>query len=131
MTAQIVAPRTAAEAVALALAEDVPTWHRGRSKVDGTPFYLAPSRTVPGQAHRCTSYGCTCKGFERYGQCAHSRAVQIAEAREHKALGLASDAEIDCGFAGVAADHEWQAEAERQRRSEATWDRLFPADDFD
>ena len=95
------------------------------------PFYLAPSRTVPGQAHRCTAYGCTCKGFERYGRCAHQRAVQLAEAREHEELGLASDAGIDCAFAGVAADHEAPAEAERHQRSAATFERLFPANDFD
>jgi hypothetical protein len=61
------------------LADDVPSWHRGRSKADGTPFYLAPSRTQAGVAHRCTSYGCTCRGFERYGRCAHSAAVKIHE----------------------------------------------------
>ncbi len=50
------------------------------------PFYLAPSRSVPGVDHRCTSYGCTCKGFEHYGRCAHSRAVAIVGAQESASL---------------------------------------------
>lgn len=58
------------------------TWNRGRSKVNGRPFYLIPSRSVPGTAHRVTSYGCTCTGARRFGDCAHSEAVRMFEARE-------------------------------------------------
>ncbi len=112
MTVGSIAPLTAAEASALTLAADVPNWARGRSKVDGTPFYLAPSRTVTGVAHRCTSYGCTCRGFERYGRCAHSRAVQLHEQHER---------DIERAFAEVA----------RRARSAETFDRLFGGPDFD
>jgi hypothetical protein len=85
-TATVTAPRvTAAEAAALMLADQVPSWHRGRSKVDGQPLYLAPSRTIADVAHRCTNFGCTCKGFERYGRCAHSAAVRIHEQRQQPA----------------------------------------------
>lgn len=58
------------------------TWHRGRSKVNGRQFYLIPSRSEPGVAHYTTSYGCTCRGARKRGDCAHSEAVRMFEARE-------------------------------------------------
>lgn len=58
------------------------TWHKGRSKKTGQAFYLIPSRSVPGTAHRTTNYGCTCTGYRRRGDCVHSEAVKIFEAGE-------------------------------------------------
>lgn len=61
-----------------ALAALVPTFHRGRSKRTGESFVIFPG-SVPTVAHWATSYGCTCKGFDRRGTCTHSLAVSISE----------------------------------------------------
>jgi hypothetical protein len=70
---------------AFALAMQGHTWHTGRSKVNGTRFYLIPSRSVPGTAHRTTNYGCTCTGYRRRGDCVHTEAVKVFEAGESAA----------------------------------------------
>lgn len=67
------------------LAEQAPTWPRGRSKVDGRAFYVIPSSGKPETvAHYASHLGCTCPGFRRRGVCAHQQAclllVQRAEA---------------------------------------------------
>lgn len=58
------------------------TWHKGRSKVNGREFYLIPSRSIPGTAHRCTNFGCTCSSYRWRGDCVHTEAVKMFEARE-------------------------------------------------
>ena len=83
-TAMSLSPQTLEEAHAMALRGH--TWHRGRSKVNGRPFYLIPSRTEPNVAHYTTSYGCTCRGFRKRGDCAHSEAARMFEAREAAAV---------------------------------------------
>ena len=62
------------------LAEDGNFWARGIGKVSGRRFYVIPSRTEDGKAHWTTDYGCTCKGFNRRGHCAHVEAVTLYEA---------------------------------------------------
>lgn len=57
-------------------------WHRGRSKRNGAAFYLIPSRSIPGTAHRCTNFGCTCSSYRWRGDCVHVEAVRMFEARE-------------------------------------------------
>ncbi len=57
-------------------------WHRGRSKDGRRSFYVIPSRTERNVAHWTTTYGCTCRGHRRNGDCAHSEAVRMFEARE-------------------------------------------------
>lgn len=55
-------------------------WPRGRGKKNGREFYVIASRSTPGVAHWTTNYGCTCKGYRRYGKCAHVEAVRMKEA---------------------------------------------------
>jgi hypothetical protein len=66
------------------LAEQAPTWHRGRSKVDGRHFYLVPG-SAAGVVYYSSHLGCTCPGFRHRGVCAHQQAALIlvrrAEAR--------------------------------------------------
>lgn len=76
--------KTKQEAHALALRGH--TWQRGRSKVDGRPFYVIPSRTQKDVAHWTTSYGCTCEGARKRGDCAHQESVRMFEAREAAAV---------------------------------------------
>jgi hypothetical protein len=80
MTTRTLAQKALDEAHAMALQGH--TWHRGRSKANGRAFYVIPSRSEPGVAHWTTTYGCTCKGARRRGDCAHSEAVRMFEARE-------------------------------------------------
>jgi len=58
------------------------TWSHGRSKRNGREFFVIPSRSEAGKAHYTTSYGCTCRGFLKRGDCAHAEAVRMHEARE-------------------------------------------------
>ena len=80
------------EAHALALKGH--TWPRGRSRADGRQFYVIPSRTEPQVAHWTSSYGCTCRGARRNGDCAHSEAVRLYEAREAVTSAKASYDEL-------------------------------------
>lgn len=57
-------------------------WHTGRSKINGRAFYLIPSQSTPGTAHRTTHYGCTCTSYRHRGDCVHVEAVRMFEARE-------------------------------------------------
>jgi hypothetical protein len=65
------------------LAEQAPTWPRGRAKADGRHFYVIPA-SAPGVAHWANHLGCSCPGFRNRGVCAHQQAclilVQRAEA---------------------------------------------------
>ena len=80
MTQATLSQATLAEANRLA--HQAHTWHTGTSKRDGRPFFVIPSRTEPSVAHWTTSYGCTCKGFRKHGDCAHAEAVRMHEAWE-------------------------------------------------
>lgn len=74
MTVPIVSPPMQAKAERLA--EMIPMFSRGRSKVDGRQFVIIPAST-PGVAHWSNGLGCTCKGFEVRGECTHALAVRI------------------------------------------------------
>lgn len=60
-----------------ALVAESRSWHTGRSKRTGELFFLVPSRSEPGVAHYTCCYGCTCRGFEHRGRCAHVEAVNV------------------------------------------------------
>lgn len=66
------------------LAEQAPTWARGRSKVDGSNFYLVPASN--GQAHYTNSAGCTCASFRHRGACSHQLACEILARRSDAAI---------------------------------------------
>ena len=69
------------------MADQAHTWHRGRSKQDGTPFFLIPSSDKPDKvAHRANVHGCTCTGFKNRGVCAHNEACQILRQRADAAI---------------------------------------------
>ena len=107
MAQHILSQATLNEAHEMALKGN--TWHRGRSKANGRQFYVIPSRSEPGVAHWTTSYGCTCRGARRNGDCAHSEAVRMFEAREavgpkpRTRLEDLLDAQIDEGTRTVSA----------------------------
>jgi hypothetical protein len=135
MTVSSIAPPTTADALALALAAESGRWVRGYRKTDGLAFWAIPGSN--GHVYNATAQYCTCPSAQhRPGPCKHSRAVALVEAQEPDELsdeqaGLATDAETDCAFAAVAADHEWQAEAERNRRRPIRrYEDLFPESDF-
>jgi hypothetical protein len=111
---------------------DPTTWSRARSKRTGQEFYVVPSRTEPNVAHwvgvnRYGVVGCTCRGFRRYGRCAHADALRAYEQRTARENGLASESEIACHLAGLRADHDATIAALRRRRYEG----LFPVDEFE
>jgi hypothetical protein len=111
---------------------DPTTWSRARSKRTGQEFYVVPSRTEPNVAHwvginRFGMVGCTCRGHRRYGNCAHADALRAYEERTARENGLASDSEIEAAFAGLRADLDGRASAQRRRRYES----LFPVDEFE
>ena len=128
MTTGSIAPTTAMRAHAQALLAE-PTWARGTDRRTSRAFVaFAGSK---GEIHRADVGACTCRGFYHRGICAHVVAIRERAQEESLAVGLCTEAESDCGFAAVAADHEAQADAERRRRSAETFERLFPANDFD
>lgn len=81
--ASALSQQTRNEAFTLALRGH--TWHKGRSKRSGQPFYLIPSTSIPGTAHRVTNFGCTCTSNRHRGDCKHVEAVRIFEAGERAA----------------------------------------------
>lgn len=101
-------------------------WHHGRSNRNRRVFWIIASRENKRRVARGEKpiahwtakdgTGCTCKGFRDNGVCSHVLAAQIvfdAAAEADGSDGLASPAEVDAAFAGVAADHDAIAEAER------------------
>jgi len=78
------------------------TWHRGRSKADGTLFFIIPG-SKPDVAHWANVHGCTCQGHRRRGICTHVLACKLLQRQQ--------DAQISAKV--IAAD------AEKQRRYEA------------
>jgi len=98
----------AMQAKAEALAASAHTWARGRSKQDGTPFFIIPG-TKPMTAHWANIHGCTCEGYRNRGVCTHVLACQILQRH--------ADQQIE---AQVSA-----ADAEKLRKLEA----LFGEDD--
>jgi hypothetical protein len=99
-------------AKAEALAEQAATWARGTSKRDGRSFWIIPASDGVG-AHYATSYGCTCTGFQRRGECSHRQAVRIHEAHER---------DIEAAFRDLAAS---------KRQPIRSYSDLFPVSDFD
>ena len=79
---------TATEAKVAQLVATAETWARGRSKRDGTAFWIIPAsdgRT----AHWATATACTCKSFRWRGTCSHSLAVKTRQDCERAALQTA------------------------------------------
>lgn len=72
------------------------TWRRGTSRRTGEVFWILDSRSEPGVAHwvALDARGCTCKGFNRRGDCAHAEAVRMVNARERYARPILSLDEI-------------------------------------
>lgn len=75
MTPATVTP--AMQAKAERLAGMLATCPRGRSKVNGTGFYIIPG-TRPRVAHYANHLGCDCEGYRRRGVCTHQQACLIA-----------------------------------------------------
>jgi hypothetical protein len=73
MTTQL---STATIAKAEQLAAVAHTWNRGRSKIDGSNFCVVPASDGV-SAHYANLFGCTCKGYERRGDCSHVEALRI------------------------------------------------------
>lgn len=71
----------AMQAKAERLAEEASGWLRGRSKANGAGFYVVPASDGT-TAHWVNSFGCTCEGFRRRGECAHRLACELMEQRE-------------------------------------------------
>jgi hypothetical protein len=86
-------------------------WSTGTSKRTGEPFFLVPSRSKPGTAHYTNASGCTCTGFRHRGRCSHRDIAQRIDEAEARENGLASLAEVEVAFAGVAADAHARQEA--------------------
>lgn len=107
MNSQTLSQATRNEAFTMAMQGH--RWHRGRSKKTGAPFYLIPSRSVPGTAHRTTSYGCTCTGYDRNGDCAHTEAVRIFEAGEQAARKPVSRYALLAGCSARNCDNDREA----------------------
>jgi len=100
MTTVSVSP--AVQAKAEALAAQAHTWNRGRSKQDGTPFYVIPG-SKPMTAHWANIHGCTCEGYRRRGVCTHQLACFILQRR--------SDAQISAKVSAADADRQRSYEA--------------------
>ncbi len=75
---------TSAEAKVAQLVAESSRWSRGRSKVDGTEFWIIPASTGK-TAHWATATACTCKSFRWRGSCSHSLAVKVRQDRERAA----------------------------------------------
>jgi hypothetical protein len=83
MSVPIVSPRMRERAAALA--EQASTWLIGRSKQDGTPFWIIPS--VDGHsAHWANIHGCTCIGHRHRGVCSHQLACQLLQRQSDAAI---------------------------------------------
>ena len=54
------------------------TWARGRSKVDGSGFFIVPASDGK-SAHWSSPLGCTCRGHRERGICTHQLACQILQ----------------------------------------------------
>ena len=87
-----------------------------------------------GERYLVNAVVCECQDYRTGHICKHIRAFVRFEADRLADVthdDLATEAEIDAECAGIAADHEAAADAERRRRSAETFERLFPANDFD
>ena len=116
-----------------ALAELLPTLSRGRSKVDGRPFYVVPaSNRISAHWTALDGSGCTCLGFQRRGTCTHGIAARTVHERQQSPAPQPrpsySDlfpACRDCGdladgldnrCSRCASDREWQARRDAASR---------------
>lgn len=67
-----------------ALADMIPLFSKGRSKVTGAEFVIVPGSKA-GTAWWANFAGCTCPGFRNRGICAHQLACDILGEREEAA----------------------------------------------
>jgi hypothetical protein len=68
------------------LAELLSTCSRGRSKLNGQPFYVVPSSNrLSAHWTAVDGSGCTCQGFQRRGTCTHSIAAGLVAAQQAEA----------------------------------------------
>ena len=126
MTVSSVAPVRPAAVQACLNGSD--RWIRGRRNSDGLPFFAIPSSDGR-HIYSTTSANCTCPDAnQRQRVCKHSLAVEQFEARETRALVLATPAEIDVTAAGIAADATARAAAERRAHNAEVFERLYGAD---
>jgi hypothetical protein len=122
MTVSSIAPATAADALALALAAESDRWVRGYRKSDGLAFWAIPGSN--GHVYNTTSAHCTCPSAQnRPGPCKHSRAVALVEQREAERLGLApiGALDVEIAFADVAS---------KRRRPLVSYAELYGDDDI-
>src|SRR4051794_26538649 len=69
-----------------ALAELLPTFSRGRSKVTGQPFIVVPaSNRLTAHWTAVDGSGCTCIGYQRRGLCTHAIAAKLVAESERPA----------------------------------------------
>jgi hypothetical protein len=68
------------------LAELLSTCSRGRSKLNGQPFYVVPSSNrLSAHWTAVDGSGCTCQGFQRRGTCTHAIAAGLVAAQQAEA----------------------------------------------
>jgi hypothetical protein len=110
------------QAAAEMLASYSDRWAHGTRNADGQPFVLFAGSK--GAVYYTSERGCSCPGYRFRGICSHRLALELQDEREARENGLASAAEVDCYLAGLQADIQAQAEANRR-----LYDRLFPEGD--
>ena len=82
------------------LAEQAPTWNRGRSKATAREFYVVPaSDGVSAHWTAVAGRGCTCTGHRRRGVCTHALAAALMLA--DKAAATAQPAPLSCDDCGA------------------------------
>ena len=85
---------------AMRLADQVHTFARGRSKVDGSRFVIIPSSDAPETSgHYTNLHTCSCLGYARRGICSHVEALRIVQRRRDKETA----AQFICSQCGKAA----------------------------
>jgi hypothetical protein len=124
MTTSIVSPPMRRKAEALA--ELVPTFSRGTSKVTGERFIVVPaSNRMTAHWTAVDGSGCTCLGYQRRGTCTHAIAAKLVHDRQQPApasrtryADLFPACKSGCGELSetrdrycdrCASDREWQA----------------------
>lgn len=114
------------------LADEASGWLPATSRVSGKRFYIVPNSTGSA-AHYTNANGCTCRGWQFRGICAHSEAVKLLERRRmaEMAAEAAFQVENDRLFAGFERHDVVPAPAlpaAASRFTKSYYD-LFPDDD--
>ena len=106
------------------LAEQAPTWPRGRSKVDGRAFYVIPSSSKPETvAHYANHLGCSCPSFRHRGVCCHQQAcLLLVQRQEAPRVEAVQQARAD--FGSCVSKGCTNAAANRGRRCKPCLGRL-------